>query len=310
MAKKSDRIDRLLRESDFPGKKWLSRSALEELIQAGRVQAAGKRVVRPGLTVFAGTELALDLPPLGLLPGTLKAEPVWLDQEHRLGLFAKRAGIPTYPLLPWMADTFANEVAAFAADSGWISLESFTELAEPPKLEGGLLQRLDSNTSGLIAVAFDSATKEIFRNAFSAGRLEKRYRAIVQGDFAAAKGRHQFVLRPAAGGKKMMAVAPDGESDVSELEVSALAQSKDFALVEVHTRQGARHVVRASLAALGVPLVGDALYGGNTEVANFHQLHAGRTILLDASLFPAFPSDLELPAPQSFLDCAAKLGLH
>lgn len=294
-AAKTDRIDRLIREAEFPGKKWLSRAALEELIREGRVFVQGKRVVKPGITVAAGETVTLDLPPLGLLRAAQKAEPVWQDAGGRLALFNKRPGISTYPLLPWKNDTFANEVAAFAQDD-------FAELADPPILEGGILQRLDRDTSGLILVAWDAATKKTFRDAFSNGQIEKRYQAIVSGDWLQATGSHSFSLRSLQGGKKVEAIS-GGDAGI---EITVVKSKDAHAWLEVRTRHGARHIVRATLAALGIPLVGDSLYGGEPSAA-FHQLHAGQII---TQVFPDFPSSLVLAPPQSFLDCAGRLGLH
>jgi 23S rRNA pseudouridine1911/1915/1917 synthase len=303
-AGKTDRIDRLIREADFPGKKWLSRAALDELIEQGRVAASGKRVGRSGIVVTAESEISLDLPELGLLRGSEPIAPVWLDPEKRLGIFNKPAGISTYPLVPWATDTLANRIVSYINETDWITAEAFTELADPPILEGGLLQRLDRDTSGIVLVAFQAATKKAFREALRNSALEKRYQAIVAGNWRAALGRHQFSLRPISGGKKMEAV----KGEDSGIEIVLRSESGSHAQLEVRTRQGARHIVRACLAALGIPLVGDRLYGGE-ESADFHQLHASQ-ITVGQEVFPEFPSGLVLTPPQSFLDCLTKLGLH
>ena len=79
--------------------------------------------------------------------------------------------------------------------------------------------------------------------------------------------------------------------------------------MKVRTSQGERHVVRASLAALGCPLVGDSTYGGSA-LAPFHQLHASNLKLLEPEAFPDFPQNLNDNPPQTFLDSLAVLGLH
>ncbi|MGZ3693758.1 MAG: pseudouridine synthase, partial [Bdellovibrionota bacterium] len=173
-----------------------------------------------------------------------------------------------------------------------------------PKLEGGLLQRLDRDTSGLLAVALNKEVKESLRQAFSQGKFRKTYLAIVSGN---PSGKYTFDLRDAAGGKVQAFQNPNGSST---LEIKVRGEKSGFSLVEIATAQGSRHIVRACLAQLGSALVGDAAYGGNTEVAPFHQLHAFRIKLLENALFRDFPNGLEAPLPQSFLDCLGRLGLH
>jgi len=63
------------------------------------------------------------------------------------------------------------------------------------------------------------------------------------------------------------------------------------------------------MAALGAPLVGDELYGGEGG-APFYQLHAASLKLHDKNAYPGFPADLEAPLPLSFVDSLRNLGLH
>lgn len=301
---KPDRLDRLLREAPIPGKEWLTRASIESLIEQGRVVVNGRRVKKPGEQLAAGVEISLDLPALGLTAGSAPAPLLWADESRRLALFSKPAGLATYPLLPWENGTFANQVSAFLKGSGWMNEEEFAALAEPPRLEGGLLQRLDRDTSGIMAVALEPGTKEIFRAAFSEGKIRKTYRALVAG--RPAEGKFRFKMKE-VGAKVQAQLDPSGETD---LALKLIFAGKDFSEVEILTRQGSRHVVRATLSALGHALAGDAAYGGDTRAAPFHQLHALALELLDLSLFPEFPSGIEAAPPQSFLDCRARLGIH
>lgn len=299
-APKADRIDRLLREAKLPGSEWLSRNAFDALIEAGWVSVQGKRVKKSGEMVAPGQEIAVQLPQLGLLRSAHPAELLWMDPSRKLALFNKVAGIASYPLLPWENDTLANRVATFLAESG-TSVEDFAALAEAPKLEGGLLQRLDRDTSGILAVALTKEVKAGLREAFGAGKFRKTYLAVVAG--TPAGGEYSFELRDS--GKVS---AKESSTGTTKLMVKKRKSGDGFSLVEISTAQGSRHVVRACMAALGQPLVGDATYGGSDR-APFHQLHALSLELLEGRLFPGFPSGLEAPLPQSFLDCLTKLGI-
>jgi 23S rRNA pseudouridine1911/1915/1917 synthase len=173
-----------------------------------------------------------------------------------------------------------------------------------------MLQRLDRDTSGLVTAAFTAERKAVFRKLFSGSGVEKTYLALVTNGAPSLAGEHHLWLE-AEGGAKVRAhrASPKGKAEEAVLNVELCKSSGEGALVRVTTAQGGRHVVRAGLAALGAPLFGDALYGGEAGAPR-HQLHALRLRLVSPQAFPLFPEAVETPPPASFLDSAARLGLH
>lgn len=306
-AKKSDRLDRFLREQVFPGSQWLSRQAWDWLVEAGMVRVDGRKCVKSGAEIVPGASVEVEFPStdLGLVPASVEARELWRGEG--LAAFAKPCGVDSVPLFPWENGTFANQVAAHLERQGF---QGFASLAEPPRLEGGLLQRLDRDTSGLLLVALEPAVKSLFRGLFSRSALEKSYQAIVTGELGALEGEHRFWLVTSGGAKvRPFTAAPKGQSEECRLEVRILRRSGNAALVEARTRQGARHVVRAGLAHLGAPLAGDATYGGDPALP-FHQLHASAVRLLERAAFPAFPGELSTEPPQTFLDSLRHFGIN
>ncbi len=309
-AKKTDRLDRVLREERNPGAEWLSRQAWDWLFENGGIYVSGRKVGKAGAEVESGTAIRVELPgPLGLCPGTSLPTLLWASPARDLALFAKAPGIATLPLLPWDHSTFANQVAAFVEKEAWMPAPAFAALAEAPRLEGGVLQRLDRDTSGILAVAFTAEAKALFRKLFSQSLVTKTYLAIVEGPNAKLEGSHRVWLS-SGGGAKVGArlAAPKMGGEPSVLRVTILASAGVAHLVGVQTSQGERHVVRAGMAALGFPLLGDALYGGSAR-APFHQLHAW-SMEVRSDAYPGFPSGLKALPPQSFLDSLTGLGLH
>ncbi|HEY8280664.1 MAG TPA: pseudouridine synthase [Bdellovibrionota bacterium] len=308
-AKKADRLDRLLRDQGFPGAEWLSRQAWDWLLENGRIEVNGRKQTKAGAEVESGSRIQVSLPSerLGLLPADQEAPLEW--EGGGLAVFAKPVGVPTLPLLPWDSSTFASQVAAAVSRRGWMSSEEFALLADPPSLEGGLLQRLDGDTSGLVCVALNTNTKALFRRLFSESQLEKTYYAQVSGDTKAISGTHRLWLSTEGTKVKAYGAKPKGKAEEVELKVETECVSGHHALVKVTTRQGARHIVRAGMAHFGCPLVGDRTYGGE-ERSPHHQLHAQGLRLLDKKTFPAFPSMLACAPPESFLDSLHALGLH
>lgn len=291
-AQKADRLDRILREQN--ASPWMSRQAWEKALESGRVKVEGRVTKKAGEQVRAESLISVDLPELGLVGEGPAAEPIWQSPDGSLRVFYKEAGTPTHPIYPWESGTLANRIEAYAQKHGL----PFATLASPPILEGGLLQRLDRDTSGLLTAAFTAEAKALYRKVFS-GEVKKKYWAIVSGAPAGTK----YVYFPQSSAPKVLARLDGREGDVkAQLDLKVLAAGGNFSLVEVQTSQGLRHVVRAGMSALGSPLVGDSLYGGGSD-APFHQLHA------QSLKIPGF-SEISVSAPQSFLDCMKRLGLH
>lgn len=309
-VKKSDRLDRLLRGEVFPGAEWLSRQAWDWLLENCLVEVNGRKCSKSGVVVAEGSHVIVHFPsmPLGLLKSKDAAELLWTD--GRLAVFSKACGVSTVPLYPWDSTAFANSVATALEEKGMISAANFAALSAPPVLEGGLLQRLDRHTSGIVCAALNPQTKALFRQLFSGGKIEKTYLAIVSGELDRARGDHQVWINSQGGAKvKTSLVAPKAADEPSVLKVAFEKKAGNRALIRVRTSHGARHVVRAGMAALGAPLIGDELYGGEA-CAPFYQLHGLSVRLQHENDYPGFPSGVEAPLPLSFLDSLSAVGLE
>lgn len=111
-----------------------------------------------------------------------------------------------------------------------------------------LVHRLDRATTGLMLLSHSKSTAQAFSNMFQKGEVDKRYQAIVQGDFS---------------------VFPQNYSVENELDgkrARSIFSHVDFqqgrSLVDVQLLTGRKHQIRQHLSGLGYPIVGDRLYGG------------------------------------------------
>ena len=284
------RIDKFL-TGEIPE---LGRSKARKLFEAGRVRLNGRRA-RKGDVVDAGDQVVVELPET--LSPTAVAEPdaplrVLLETDEVLVL-EKPAGQPTAPLEPGETGTLANALVGRYPELAGIGYS--------PR-EPGLLHRLDTDTSGIVIAARTPEAFETLAAALKEGRLEKRYLLVCEQEGLADTGTIEIPIAPHPKDRRRVypCVHP---RDVARYaprpamtSYRVLRREGELALVEARAPKAMRHQVRAHMAAIGHPLVGDLLYGGK-EVTGLgrHALHASHVKWTGDATVPAFEIHSELP---------------
>jgi len=146
---------------------------------------------------------------------------------------------------------------------------------ESPWPDAHLLHRLDLETSGLILIAQNNAVARQYQSKLERLIKRKIYRAVVIGkpdwevkDFICDLG----TLDENQGGSEIrsqMHVVPPGEGKESRTLFKVLANKVNdgvsYSLVECELLTGRKHQIRAQLAYLGHPIVGDKIYSNGGE---------------------------------------------
>jgi tRNA pseudouridine32 synthase/23S rRNA pseudouridine746 synthase len=111
------------------------------------------------------------------------------------------------------------------------------------------VHRLDRAANGLILVAHSRSIAAILSALFRDRKMEKRYRAVVAGDFSGQPNPVRVEL-------------PIGDREsVSEISWLQTSDDRSRSLVDVTIETGRKHQIRRHLADLGYPILGDRLYG-------------------------------------------------
>ncbi len=286
------RVDRVLL-SRF---EQLSRRQLARLFETRSVWSNGHPVAK-GDAVRTGDVLTLELPShAGATPDPQLALEISLETEQ-LVVVNKAAGVPSAPLHADEIGCVANALVA-----RYPEMQGFGH--QP--LEAGLVHRLDNDTSGLLLAARTASAFEELAAGLKAGRLEKKYLAVVEKPPEQAGTDHQpnrFVVRsyvgPHATHPRRVHCSDEAFTGarLAELSLTPVRMTAAACLLEVGVRAAYRHQIRAQLAHVGLPLLGDLLYGGRAvNGLSRHSLHASYLRWLGTSTLPAFELSSALPA--------------
>lgn len=249
-----------------------SRSHLQHLLERGHVrltpQASGSPwpgALPASRRVKVGDQIELDLVPtdesLAFRPEPMALTIVYED-EHVLVL-DKPAGLVVHPAAGHWSGTLLNGLLAHHAGAATLA-------------RAGIVHRLDKDTSGLMVVGKTLLAVTALVRAIAARTVQRRYLALAQGE----PGERPFSVDAPIGRDPrsrvrmaVVGVAAGGREARTDVRVVATGGGFAALLCTLHT--GRTHQIRVHLAARGLPLVADALYGGRPALGLQRQaLHA------------------------------------
>ncbi len=258
-----------------------SRSIITSLKHDERLLCNGKHVrtidlLKTGDVVTVTLEDCTDI-----IPNASLDIPIVYEDEDVV-VFDKPPFMPVHPSLKHYDDTLANYFTALYPETVFRSIN-----------------RLDRNTSGLVLVA---------KNRLAAAKLsgdarfhpQKLYYAVVEGDVAVKYGNSGEIIAPIARISDSIInreVREGGQFAHTKFKV--LKSDEYMSLLEIHLVTGRTHQIRVHFSWDGYPLIGDDLYGGNTELLNRQALHCGVIEFIHpvsnkpVCVKTSFPNDIE-----------------
>ncbi|MFZ5585141.1 MAG: RluA family pseudouridine synthase [Thermodesulfobacteriota bacterium] len=230
----------------------LSRAQVQRLLEEGRLTLAG-RPAKPGQRVRGGEIIELVLPPpqpLELIPEAMDLKVLY--EDGHLIVVNKAPGVVVHPAAGHATGTLVHGLLHHCGDLAGVG----------GKLRPGIVHRLDKDTSGALVAAKSDQAHRALVAAFAAGRVDKRYLALVwgrpprSGQIDAGIGRHPVDR------KRMSGQARQAKAALSRWSLVRHFPAAGVSLLKVAIATGRTHQIRVHLAEAGWPVLGDAVYGG------------------------------------------------
>jgi 23S rRNA pseudouridine955/2504/2580 synthase len=275
--------------------------------RTGQLRLAGKRAV-PGDRIETGQEIRIppaEAAPVRAARPQRRREPLTGDEEQFVRDMVIYEDQNAFVL---------NKPPGLATQGGTKTTQHLDRLLDGLAEDGArpkLVHRLDKDTSGALLVARSARAAGHFAKAFSGRTARKVYWALVVGVPDRTEGLIDAPLakQPGTGGEKMHVDPEHGLPAKTRWRVIDRAGNR-AAWVELQPLTGRTHQLRAHMAAIGHPIVGDAKYGGAEAfltggVSRKLHLHA-RRLRIDAPDGGKIDVTAELPA--HFAESLATLG--
>ncbi len=279
----------------------LSRAMTRRLFDEGKVRS-GRRAADKGEPSVAGRSLHVELPDASDAEGAVPDHELSLTillERPDVVVIDKPAGIASAPLRGGEKGTVANAVVSRFPETAGVGYH--------PR-EPGLVHRLDNDTSGVLVVARSKPAWESLVLATKRGQLDKTYLAIVEDADMPDEGLVDTPLAPHPKDKRRV-LACLHPRDIArekprpaETRYRVVHREGGLAVVLVTAPRALRHQVRAHLAVLECPIVGDVLYGAAPRAGlSRHALHAASVSHRGSKDVPAFAVTSPLPPELSAL---------
>jgi RluA family pseudouridine synthase len=213
--------------------------------------------------------------------------PILFGDEHLMAV-NKPAGLPTLP------------------DGYDKSAPCLVNLLKQQTGRVWVVHRLDKDTSGVILVARTAEVHRTLNRAFDSRQVSKVYQAIVAGVPQWDEFTVDLPLRP-DGDRRHRTVIDRQRGKPAVTRLRVIERFAQLTLIEALPETGRTHQIRAHLAAINLPLAGDALYGGDSAHSIIERTALHACLIELEHPVTRQPLHVEAPCPPDFAQALLQL---
>lgn len=237
-----------------------SRSQIAKQIKSGFVKVNGVITDQPSLKLKEGDVVEYE-PIIVEKPAIEKPdEQVDLDYVYRdndIAIINKPRGMVVHPAPGHENNTLVNYLMNQDEEFDF-------DREDQTNFRPGIVHRIDKDTSGLLAVAMNPQAQANLQDEIRDGDFHREYLALVYGSVKDKKFRIEAPLtRPNHTERRALVDVYKGREAITHCTL--LANNGKVSLLKCSLETGRTHQIRAHLAYIGFPIVGDVLYGKRKE---------------------------------------------